>query len=215
MGQNANLIASRMSSDIGPRQPVDRLWRPSADDRISMCRANSGAPSHGNYNNGASAVGQTALIESINGLPTVVDTNDLFWSIGYSSVPLFTAGLTQSKGTAGAATAGMPPGAGLDFTSRAGPRKQTARNGLPGVIAPDRAGKGAQRAGGGIRPDRAAGHRGRLTRSAPRPMVDVLTTRAALLQDDTNYCAGQVRLSERHRGAATGCRQSGSRHHPN
>src|SRR6202167_3936741 len=175
MGQNANLIASRMSSDIAHDSLLTAYGGHLPSVNINVSR--NWALEHGNFNNGASAIGQTALITSINGLPTVVDTSDLFWSIGIS-VPLFTAGLTQSKVRQARYTWDAAK-AGLDFTSRQ--TEEQTRDAYQGVISQiaqvqavesDRIALQATEAGYQV---------------GTKTVVDVLTTRAALLQDDTNY----------------------------
>jgi outer membrane protein len=135
---------------------------------------------HGNYNNGGS-LGEAALIESVNGLPTVLDTNDVIWSIGIS-VPLFTAGLTQSKVRQARYTWDAAK-AGLDFTSRQ--TEEQTRDAYQGVISQIAQVQALKQA---VESDRIAlqateaGYQ-----VGTKTVVDVLTTRAALLQDDTNY----------------------------
>lgn len=179
MGQNANLIASRMSSDIAHDSLLSAYGGHLPTININVSR--NWALEHGNFHNGPSAVGQTALITSINGLPTVVDTNDLFWSIGVS-VPLFTAGLTQSKVRQARYTWDAAK-AGLDFTSRQ--TEEQTRDAYQGVISQIAQVQALKQA---VESDRIAlqateaGYQ-----VGTKTVVDVLTTRAALLQDDTNY----------------------------
>jgi outer membrane protein len=179
MGQNASLIASRMSSDIAHDSLLTAYGGHLPTININVSR--NWALEHGNYNNGASAIGQTALITSINGLPTVVDTNDLFWSIGIS-VPLFTAGLTQSK-VRQARYSWDAAKAGLDFTSRQ--TEEQTRDAYQGVISQIAQVKALKQAVDSDRIALQATEAG--YQVGTKTVVDVLTTRAALLQDDTNY----------------------------
>jgi outer membrane protein len=179
MGQNANLIASRMSSDIAHDSLLTAYGGHLPTVNINVSR--NWALEHGNFNNGASAIGQTALITSINGLPTVVDTGDLFWSIGIS-VPLFTAGLTQSK-VRQARYSWDAAKAGLDFTSRQ--TEEQTRDAYQGVISQIAQVKALKQAVDSDRIALQATEAG--YQVGTKTVVDVLTTRAALLQDDTNY----------------------------
>jgi outer membrane protein len=136
---------------------------------------------HGNFDNSGSVAGEAALIGSINGLPTIVDTNDVFWSIGIS-VPLFTAGLTQSRVRQARYTWDAAK-AGLDYTSRQ--TEEQARDAYQGVISQIAQVQALKQA---VESDRIAlqateaGYQ-----VGTKTVVDVLTTRAALLLDDTNY----------------------------
>jgi len=128
MEQNASLIASRMASDIAHDSLLTAYGGHMPTININVSR--NWALEHGNYNNGGS-LGEAALIESVNGLPTVLDTNDVIWSIGIS-VPLFTAGLTQSKVRQARYTWDAAK-AGLDFTSRQ--TEEQTRDAYQGVIS--------------------------------------------------------------------------------
>jgi outer membrane protein len=179
MEQNAGLIASRMASDIAHDSLLTAYGGHLPTININVSR--NWALEHGNYNNGGTAIGEAALIGSINGLPTVVDTNDLFWSIGIQ-VPLFTAGLTQSKVRQARYTWDAAK-AGLDFTSRQ--TEEQTRDAYQGVISQIAQVQALKQA---VQSDQIAlqateaGYQ-----VGTKTVVDVLTTRAALLQDDTNY----------------------------
>ena len=178
MEQNASLIASRMASDIAHDSLLTAYGGHMPTININVSR--NWALEHGNYNNGGS-LGEAALIESVNGLPTVLDTNDVIWSIGIS-VPLFTAGLTQSKVRQARYTWDAAK-AGLDFTSRQ--TEEQTRDAYQGVIsqiAQVRALKQAVASDQIALQATQAGYE-----VGTKTVVDVLTTRAALLQDDTNY----------------------------
>jgi outer membrane protein len=178
MEQNASLIASRMASDIAHDSLLTAYGGHMPTININVSR--NWALEHGNYNNGGS-LGEAALIESVNGLPTVLDTNDVIWSIGIS-VPLFTAGLTQSKVRQARYTWDAAK-AGLDFTSRQ--TEEQTRDAYQGVISQIAQVQALKQA---VESDRIAlqateaGYQ-----VGTKTVVDVLTTRAALLQDDTNY----------------------------
>src|SRR6202049_1173499 len=129
MEQNAALIASRMGSDIAHDSLLTAYGGHLPTININVSR--NWALEHGNFNHGASVIGEATLIGSVNGLPTAVDTSDVFWSIGIS-VPIFTAGLTQSKVRQARYTWDAAK-AGLDFTSR--PTEEQTRDAHQGVIS--------------------------------------------------------------------------------
>jgi outer membrane protein len=179
MEQNAALIASRMGSDIAHDSLLTAYGGHLPTVNITVSR--NWALEHGNFNNANSAVGEAAFIGSINGLPTVVDTTDVFWSIGIS-VPLFTAGLTQSK-VRQARYSWDAAKAGLDFTSRQ--TEEQTRDAYQGVISQIAQVQALRQAVESERIALQATEAG--YQVGTKTVVDVLTTRAALLQDDTNY----------------------------
>jgi outer membrane protein len=179
MAQNAALIASRMSSDIAHDSLLTAYGGHLPTVNVNVSR--NWALEHGNFDNSGSVAGEAALIGSINGLPTIVDTNDVFWSIGIS-VPLFTAGLTQSRVRQARYTWDAAK-AGMDYTSRQ--TEEQARDAYQGVISQIAQVQALKQA---VESDRIAlqateaGYQ-----VGTKTVVDVLTTRAALLLDDTNY----------------------------
>ena len=181
MGQNASLIASRMASDIAHDGLLTAYGGHLPTININVSR--NWALEHGNFSTatGAGPIGEAALIGSVNGLPTVLDTSDLFWSVGIS-VPLFTAGLTESKVRQARYTWDAAK-AGLDFSSRQ--TEEQTRDAYQGVISQIAQVRALKQA---VESDRIAlqateaGYQ-----VGTKTVVDVLTTRAALLQDDTNY----------------------------
>jgi outer membrane protein len=179
MGQNASLIASRMASDIAHDNLLTAYGGHLPTININVSR--NWALEHGNFNNAGSAVGEAALIGSINGVPTVVDTSDVFWSIGIS-VPLFTAGLTQSKVRQARYTWDAAK-AGLDFTSRQ--TEEQTRDAYQGVISQIAQVQALKQAVESERIALQATEAG--YQVGTKTVVDVLTTRAALLLDATNY----------------------------
>ncbi len=179
MGQNASLIASRMASDIAHDSLLTAYGGHLPTININVSR--NWALEHGNYNNTGSALGQAALSGSINGVPTVVDTSDVFWSIGIS-VPLFSAGLTQSKVRQARYTWDAAK-AGLDYTSRQ--TEEQTRDAYQGVISQIAQVQALKQAVESERIALQATEAG--YQVGTKTVVDVLTTRAALLQDDTNY----------------------------
>src|ERR1700733_3815468 len=184
MAQNASLIASRMASDIAHDSLLTAYGGHLPTINLNVSR--NWALEHGNYGYGASpygasAIGEAALIGSVNGVPTVVDTSDVFWSIGIS-VPIFTAGLTQSKVRQARYTWDAAK-AGLDYSSRQ--TEEQTRDAYQGVIsqiAQVRALKQAVESDQIALQAIEAGYE-----VGTKTVVDVLTTRAALLQDDTSY----------------------------
>src|SRR6202167_894883 len=184
MAQNASLIASRMASDIAHDSLLTAYGGHLPTINLNVSR--NWALEHGNYGYGASPygaspIGEAALIGSVNGVPTVVDTSDVFWSIGIS-VPIFTAGLTQSK-VRQARYTWYAAKAGLDYSSRQ--TEEQTRDAYQGVISQIAQVQALKQA---VESDRIAlqateaGYQ-----VGTKTVVDVLTTRAALLQDDTNY----------------------------
>jgi outer membrane protein len=178
MAQNAALIASRMSSDIAHDSLLTAYGGHLPTVNVNVSR--NWALEHGNFDHTGS-IGEAALLGSVNGLPTIVDTNDVFWSIGIS-VPLFTAGLTQSR-VRQARYSWDAAKAGLDYTSRQ--TEEQTRDAYQGVISQIAQVQALKQA---VESDRIAlqateaGYQ-----VGTKTVVDVLTTRAALLQDDTNY----------------------------
>jgi outer membrane protein len=181
MEQNASLIASRMASDIAHDNLLTAYGGHLPTININVTR--NWALEHGNFNNTNSnpALGQAALIGAINGLPTVVDTNDVFWSVGIS-VPLFTAGLTQSK-VRQARYNWDAAKAGLDFTSRQ--TEEQTRDAYQGVISQIAQVQALKQAVASDRIALEATQAG--YQVGTKTVVDVLTSRAQLLTDDTNY----------------------------
>jgi outer membrane protein len=179
MAQNASLVASRMAADIAHDSLLTAYGGHLPSINLSVSR--NWALEHNNDNYGSSLIGEAALIGSINGVPTIVDTTDVFWSIGIS-VPIFTAGLTQSK-VRQARYSWDAAKAGLEFSSRQ--TEEQTRDAYQGVIS-----QIAQ-----VRALRQAVESDQIALQATqagyevgtKTVVDVLTTRAALLQDDTNY----------------------------
>ncbi len=179
MAQNANLIASRMASDIAHDSLLTAYGGHLPTINVNVSR--NWALEHGNFNNGTGPIGEAALIGTVNGLPTVVDTSDLFWSVGIS-VPLFTAGLTQSK-VRQARYNWDAAQAGLDFSSRQ--TEEQTRDAYQGVISQIAQVRALKQA---VESDRIALQATQAGyQVGTKTVVDVLTTRAALLQDDTNY----------------------------
>ena len=121
MDQNASLIASRMASDIAHDNLLTAYGGHLPTINVNVSR--NWALEHGNFGSVNGPIGEAALIGSINGLPTVVDTNDVFWSVGIS-VPLFTAG-RRNRRCARRATTGMRPKRG-STSPRGRPRSRRA-----------------------------------------------------------------------------------------
>ncbi len=122
MAQNASLIASRMASDIAHDNLLTAYGGHLPTINVNVSR--NWALQHGNFGSVNGPIGEAALIGSINGLPTVVDTNDVFWSVGIS-VPLFTAGADAIEGAAGALQLGCRQ-SGRSTSPRGRPRSRRA-----------------------------------------------------------------------------------------
>ena len=179
MDQNASLIASRLASDIAHDNVLTAYGGHIPTINVSVSR--NWALEHGNFNSSNPAISQEALIGSINGLPTVVDTNDLFWSVGIS-VPIFTGGATQSR-VRQARYSWDAAKSGLEFTSRQ--TEEQTRDAYQGLISQIAQVKALQQAVQSERVALEATQAG--YQFGTKTVVDVLTARAALLQDDTNY----------------------------
>jgi len=178
MGQNASLIASRLAAEIARDNMLTAYGGHLPTINLSVSR--NWALEHGNFGSATGAIGQEAFIGTTNGAPTALYTTDLYWSVGIS-VPLFSAGATQSKVRQAHFTWDAAK-AGTEFISRQ-TEEQTrdAYQGLFSQIAQVRALKQA------VESDRVAlevtlaGYQ-----VGTKTVVDVQTTRAQLLQDDTN-----------------------------
>jgi outer membrane protein len=179
MTQNANLIASRLASDIAHDNLLTAYGGHIPTINVSVSR--NWALEHGTFNGSNPAITQNELVSTINGLPTVVDTNDVFWSVGIS-VPIFTGGATQSR-VRQARYTWQAAKAGTEFTSRQ-TEEQTrdAYQGLISQIAQVQALKQAVESDRTALEATQAGYQ-----VGTKTVVDVLTQRAQLLQDDTNY----------------------------
>jgi outer membrane protein len=180
MNQNASLIASRLASDIAHDNLLTAYGGHLPTINVSVSR--NWALEHGDFRGSAGAVGQEAVTAAtINGLPTAVDTSDIFWSVGIS-VPIFTAGATQSKVRQARYTWDAAK-AGTEFTSRQ-TEEQTrdAYQGLINQIAQVQALKQAVESDRVALEATQAGYQ-----VGTKTVVDVLTSRAQLLQDATNF----------------------------
>lgn len=183
MNQNAGLIASRLAADIGHDNLLTAYGGHLPTISVSVSR--NWALEHGDFGAGAGAIGQEAFLGNINGLPSQLYTTDLFWSVGIT-VPIFSAGAAQSK-VRQARFNWDAAKAGSEFVSRQ-TEEQTrdAYQGLISQIAQVQALKQA------VESDRAAleatlaGYQ-----VGTRTVVDVLTSRAQLLQDDTNFASAK------------------------
>jgi outer membrane protein len=183
MGQNASLIASRLAAEIAHDSMLTAYGGHLPTINISVSR--NWALEHGNFGGPTSAIGQEAYIGNIYGLPSQLYTTDLFWSVGIS-VPIFSAGATQSK-VRQARYNWDAAKSGTEFISRQ-TEEQTrdAYQGLVSQIAQVQALKQA------VESDRAAleatlgGYQ-----AGTKTVVDVLTSRAQLLQDDTNFAVAK------------------------
>ena len=126
MNQNASLIASRMSAEISH----DNLLTAYGGHipAITVSASRNWALQHGNF-----AVQNPVIAAEAAqaGILTGIDTNDIIWSVGIS-VPLFTAGATQSKVRQARYTWNAAK-SGLDYTSRQ--VEEQTRDAFQGVIS--------------------------------------------------------------------------------
>jgi len=178
MSQNASLIASRLAADIAHDNLLTAYGGHLPTINVSVSR--NWALEHGNFNASHGIIGQQALAGSINGLPTVVDTNDVFWSVGIS-VPIFSGGATQSK-VRQARYSWNASQSGVEFSSRQ--TEEQTRDAYQGLISQIAQVKALQQAVQSEQVALQATQAG--YQYGTKTVVDVLTARAALLQDDTN-----------------------------
>jgi outer membrane protein len=176
MGQNASLIASRMAAEIARDSLLTAYGGHLPSVNITASR--NWALQHGNF-----GVQNPVLADAAAeaGLTAGIDTSDIIWGIGIS-VPLFTAGATQSK-VRQARYLWDAAKSGLDYTSRQ--TEEQTRDAYQGVIsqiAQVQALKQAVESDHVALEATEAGYE-----VGTKTVVDVLTVRAALLQDDTSY----------------------------
>ena len=179
MNQNASLIASRLGADIAHDSLLTAYGGHLPTINVSVSR--NWALEHGTFNGSSAAIGQEALVGAVNGLPTAVDTSDLFWSVGIS-LPIFTGGATQSK-IRQARYGWDAAKSGLEFTSRQ--VEEQTRDAYQGLISQIAQVQALQQAVQSERVALLATQAG--YQVGTKTVVDVLTARASLLQDDTNY----------------------------
>ena len=179
MNQNASLIASRLATEIAHDNLLTAYGGHLPTVNVSVSR--NWALEHGDFNGLTGAIGQQLISGTINGLPTALNTSDIFWSVGIS-VPIFTAGATQSKVRQARYTWDAAR-SGTEFTSRQ-TEEQTrdAYQGLISQIAQVQALKQAVESDRVALEATLAGYQ-----VGTKTVVDVLTSRALLLQDDTNF----------------------------
>lgn len=173
MGQNASLTASRLAADIAHDGLLTAYGGHLPNITVSVAR--NWALQHVNPNQPINPLAFTAGV----GLP--VETNDLIWQIGVS-VPLFTAGATESKVRQARYTWDAAK-SGLDYTTRQ--TEEQTRDAYQGVISQIAQVQALKQA---VESDRVAleateaGYQ-----VGTKTVVDVLTARALLLQDDTSF----------------------------
>lgn len=176
MSQNASLTASRLNAEIAHDSLLTAYGGHLPTINVSVSR--NWALEHGTFNG---PLGQESAIGTVNGLPTVVDTNDLFWSVGIS-VPIFSGGATQSKVRQARYTWDAAK-SGVEFTSRQ--TEEQTRDAYQGLISQIAQVQALKQAVDSERVALEATEAG--YQVGTKTVVDVLTARAVLLQDDTNY----------------------------
>lgn len=178
MGQNASLTASRLAADIAHDALLTAYGGHLPTINVSVSR--NWALEHGTFN-GTGPLGQEGAIGIVNGLPTVVDTSDLFWSVGIS-VPIFSGGATQSKVRQERYTWDAAK-SGVDFASRQ--TEEQTRDAYQGLISQIAQVQALRQAVESERVALQATEAG--YQFGTKTVVDVLNARAVLLQDATTY----------------------------
>jgi outer membrane protein len=172
MDQNASLIASRLSAEIA-RDAVQTAYSGHLPN-ISISASRAWALSNRDQT--------TTVLQTGNGIPGgTVNTTDIMWAVGVT-VPIFTAGATQSK-VRQAREEWYAAQSGYEYTSRA--TQQQAHDAYQGVltqIAEVQALKQAVESNQVSLQATQAGYD-----VGTKTALDVLTSREALVQAQTNY----------------------------
>jgi outer membrane protein len=173
MDQNASLIASRLSAEIA-RDAVETAYTghlPSIS--ISASRAWALNGNHDEH---------TTVIQSGSGIPGgTVTTGDIVWAVGVT-VPIFTAGATQSK-VRQARELWYAAQSGYEYTSRA--TQQQAHDAYQGVISQIAEVQALKQAVQSNQVSLQATQAGYDV--GTKTALDVLTSRQALVAAETSY----------------------------
>lgn len=176
MNQNANLIASRMAAEVAHDSLLNAYGGHIPSINVSVSR--NWALQHVNPAESAQILSSPNAALAI-GEP--IDTGDLIWTIGVS-VPLFTAGATQSKVRQARYTWDAAK-AGLDYSSRQ--TEEQTRDGYQGIISQIAQVQALKQAVQSNRVALQATEAG--YEVGTKTVVDVLTARDALVGAETNY----------------------------
>jgi outer membrane protein len=176
MEQNASLVASRMASEIARDNLLAAYGGHIPTIGINVYR--NWALEHGNFTPPAEISG---LLGSVNTFPPVTGSTDTIWEVGIS-IPIFTAGATQSK-VRQARYSWDAAKAGLDYTSRQ--TEEQTRDAYQGVISQISQVQALKQAVLSSRVSLEASEAGYA--AGIKTAVDVLTSRELLVQAETNY----------------------------
>lgn len=174
MSQNSSLIASRMAAEIAR----DNLLTAYGGHmpRIDISVSRNWALQHVDPNDPA-----TATIPGVPGFAIPVNTSDVVWAVGIT-VPIFTGGATQSK-VRQARYYWDAAKSGVDFTSRQ--TEEQTRDNFQGVVSQIAQVKALRRA---VESNRLSLQAAQAAYDAgTKTVVDVLTSRDALVQAELNY----------------------------
>lgn len=175
MSQNASLVASRMSAEIARDNVLSAYGGYAPSITASVSRA--WAIEHGNFNNSSTAA---QVIGANSGLSTTTNTSDIIWQLGIS-VPIFTSGVHSQVRQAHYSWEAAR--SGLDYTTRT--TEQQARDAYQGVISQIAQVQALKQAVQSNQVSLQATQAGYDV--GTKTAVDVLTSRQALVQAETNY----------------------------
>jgi outer membrane protein len=175
MNQNASLIATRMAAEVAHDSLLTAYGGHLPSVNISVSR--NWALQHVNPN-------EPVITSTVIGVPNFgvpVNTNDIVWGLGIT-VPIFTAGATQSK-VRQTRSLWDAAKSGVDFTSRQ--TEEQTRDSYQGVISQIAQVQALRRAVESNRVALQAAQAGYDV--GTKTVVDVLTSRDALVQAELNY----------------------------
>lgn len=174
MNQNASLIASRMAAEIARDSLLTAYGGHLPEVNVNVSR--NWALQHVDPSDPI-----TATIAGAPSLRIPVNTNDIVWEIGVS-VPIFTGGAAQSK-VRQARHLWNAAKSGVDFTSRQ--TEAQTRDSYQGVISQISQVRALRRA---VESNRIALRAAQAAYDVgTKTVVDVLTSRDALVQAELNY----------------------------
>jgi outer membrane protein len=174
MSQNSSLIASRMAAEIAHDNLLSAYGGHLPSINVSVSR--NWALQHVDPNNPV-----TTTIAGVPGFAVPVNTNDVVWAVGIT-VPIFTGGGTQSK-VRQARYYWDAAKSGVDFSSRQ--TEEQTRDAFEGVVSQIAQVRALRRA---VETNRLSLLSAQAAYDAgTKTVVDVLTSRDALVQAQLNY----------------------------
>jgi outer membrane protein len=174
MNQNSNLIASRLAAEIARDNLLSAYGGHLPTVNVSVSR--NWALQHVDPNDPV-----TTTFAGIPGFAVPVNTNDVVWAVGIT-VPIFTGGSTQSK-VRQARHYWDAAKSGVDFSSRQ--TEEQTRDAFEGVVSQIAQVKALRRA---VETNRTSLQASQAAYDAgTKTVVDVLTSRDALVQAQLNY----------------------------